>query len=191
MKLPRFIPKWLFQLCAVLLLLLCFALTVYWVWADLGLYRVLSDWLGRGGPAYAPLLTFLVLFLFWLVLVIPLRIMSFMPTTKEELGTSLKDGLAPFSAALARSYKVQKAKNEVLYAARDYSPQLRRRARLLGLGFLITGLAFGLVTVLTLPISLANGYVLKLQIILAILSPVLLLLLGVVQLITGKSVIRK
>jgi hypothetical protein len=186
----RFIPKLAFQIIALALLAACIVLTVYWVVTDSGLYRQLGAMVGGRSKACAMLSTFLVMFVGWLGVIWPLRKWSKMPTMREELGVGLDDGLPAVMAGVKRAYEIEKARNEEMYTAEEYTDEMRQRARRIGVGFLITGLVLMLAEAWMLAITLETGYVIKAQVMILILGPALIIV-GVVQIVTGRSVIRK
>jgi len=195
MNLPRVIPKWLFQLLALLLLLVCVALTIYWTVGEEGLYGLLEQildarWRGLSGKLMGGFFTFLVLFVGWLVAVLPLRKLSHMPTLEEELGQEV-ESVSDLVSGLSQLYEREQAKNEELYRAREpLSPRLRRRARRIGVAYVVVGLALLVATGLGLAVSLELGQILWLQVLLALLAPAFILA-GLYQIMTGKSVIRR
>ena len=81
MALPRFIPKVVFQLIAVVSLLGVLTASVQLCLAELPPYL----WLTGLGEAVAGVSTLALGVLLWGVLVLPVRLMSHMPTLAEEL----------------------------------------------------------------------------------------------------------
>lgn len=188
-RVPRFIPKRAFQAIALVLLAVCLALTVAWIAGDAGLYRVLLSALGRRHRAWAMLLTFAALFAGWLLLVAPLRLLSRMPTTREELGADLRDGLPAFVAAVKKRFAVEMARNEAMARAARPTPAMRRRAREVGAGLLLAGVLLGLAAAWAWIAALEESYLLRLAIVLAIASPAFVVA-GLVQVVTGRPVVR-
>ncbi len=188
----RFIPKPIFQTYAFSLLAVWLTLVAYWTIADSGLFYVFHTWLGLEGKWIwlATFFAFVTLFPVWVALVLPVRIFAQLPTPEEELGASLKDGLPAFIAGWKRLYAREKAKNEEMYTAKEYTPELRRRARAIGVAFFLVGLLLTPAAIWSALLTLERGHLFEFQIALLVIAP-LLLVAGVIQLITGKSVIRK
>jgi len=187
MRLPRFIPKGVFQAIALILLLACFGLTIYWSTTDSGLFRALHRTLPWRQDLLTGSVAFLILFLIWLVVILPLRKLSWMPTLKEEVGQEV-DSVASLVSGLARLYETQQSKNEVLYRARNWTPAMRRRARMLGAGYVVVGA--GLAFAAALSFTLGPGSVYGIQILLLMVA-LALILVGIYQIITGKPAIRR
>ncbi len=188
MKFPRLIPKKIFQASALLLLAACIFLTLYWTFTESGFYVVLRDLLGmRWLAAFG---TFLALFVGWVAVIIPIRKLSLMPTMKEEIGVSLKDGLPAVLGGMKGVYRRELVKNEEMYQAREYTPEMKRRAGQIGLGFLTAGVIVTLAGVGIIGMTVETGYIFKVQVVMLILGPALLVA-GVIQIITGKLVIRR
>lgn len=185
---PRFIPTRVFQLLAVLLLVPCWGLPFYWSYTHTGLVRVLDGWASQIASSsewdgfVAFLLSFLICSVLWLVLVFPLRAFSQLPTLSEELqGKSWQE-----------IYAIEQAKNEALHQRpfAEYTPEMRYRARWLGGVYVLLGVLMGLFTGWTAVISLREGSLYVFQIALLITAPILIVI-GFVQLVTGRSIIRK
>lgn len=189
MQIPRFIPKLIFQIIALVLLVTCLFMTVYWIVTDTGLYRQLDGVFGGRSKAFAMLSTFLIMFTGWIVVIVPIRKLSKMPTTKEELGAGIGDGLPEVMAGIARVYEAENAKNERMYRAREYSEEMIQQARRVGVGFVIVGVVLSLAGVWMIAITAETGYVMGLQVMLLIFGPAMAII-GLVQVITGKSVVR-
>ena len=189
MSLSRFIPKRVFQVIAFLLLAGCLALTAYWIITDSGLFHIIARALDRSQRGLAMLLTFLCLFPIWVVVVLPIRALSQMPTLQEELGQEVT-GLPSLVSGMKRLYETEQAKNEEMYRASSYTPEMTRRARMLGWAFVLVGLGAAVIVAVTLSITLQKGAVFSFQVVLALIA-VALFIAGLIQLITGKSVIRK
>ena len=190
MKMPRFIPKRVFQTIALLLLALVLFLTIRWIMNDAGLYEVFRDKVRIQSKSLAMALTFLTLFGVWLIVVLPLRKMSHMPTMKEELGADLSDGLPAVGAGIKRLYAEQEAKNEAIFMAAEYTPEMTRHARRLGWGFLLVGILLIVIGIWMVVLILEMEIVFVIQIVLLLAGPVLTIA-GLIQLITGRSVFRK
>jgi hypothetical protein len=123
----RFIPKRLFQIIALILLLVCFGLAIYFIATASGVFRWLQTMIGEDRRGMAMVLTFLILFVGWVIVVLPLRIMSHMPTLDEEMEAAGAENISEFMRKSWVKYDVNKM-------------PLRKRQRFLGWG----GLAFGL-----------------------------------------------
>ncbi|MCB9422992.1 MAG: hypothetical protein H6667_24540 [Ardenticatenaceae bacterium] len=188
MKLPRFIPKRIFQTIALLLLALVLFLTIQWIMNDAGLYEIFRQ--ETRSKSLAMALTFLTLFVVWFIVIVPLRMMSHMPTMKEELGADLSDGLPAVGAGIKRVYAEQEAKNEALFTAAVYTPEMTRQARKLGWGFLLAGILLTMAGLWMIVLILEMKTVFVVQILLLLAGPVLTIA-GLIQLITGRSVFRK
>ena len=81
MHLPRFIPKQVFQTIALLTLLVCLVASIQLCIEDLPPYA----WLTGLGELFAWVLTVALAVLVWGGFVLPLRLLSTMPTYAEEL----------------------------------------------------------------------------------------------------------
>jgi len=173
---------------ALILLGGCSFLTVYWIITDTGLYQQLDGVCGERSDAVVMLLTFLLMFMGWIVVLVPLRKLSKMPTMKEELGAGIGAGLPQVLRGIARVYEAEKAKNEEMYRAREYTEELTQRARRMGVEFVIIGIVLLLAGVWMIAITRETGYVMKLQVLLLILGPVMVII-GLIQLITGRAVV--
>ena len=185
----RLIPKPIFQAIALLLLLAVVILLLYWSASDSGLYRWLHSIFSGEWEWLAMLATFMVMFVGWLVLVVPLRLLTDMPTMKEELGVG-EDGAPSLLAGMGQAYKTASARNDELYRAREYTPEMTRRARQIGVWFLVFGLFLTLVGLWMLALTLKTGHLFKAQVLVLVVGPALIVA-GLIQVITGKSVIRR
>lgn len=191
MRFPRFIPKQTFQAAALTSLVTWIALVIYWVTTETGLYRQLALRFGWYPKYPLMLLTFLVMFVIWIGVIILIRKFSTIPTMKEELGAGLEDGLPAVIAAFKRSFIIQYVKNEEMYRAEEYTKELRVRARQIGLGFIIIGVMLLLAGIWMLAITAETGFLsLKAQVFLFIFG-LPFLIVGLIQVVTGKSVMRK
>ena len=190
MKFPRLIPKKVFQASALLLLAACIFLTLYWTSTESGFYIVFRDLLGRRRGWLAAFGTFLALFVGWVAVVVPIRKLSAMPILEEEIGVSLKDGLPAVLDGMQGVYRRELVKNEEMYQAREYTPEMKRRARQIGMGFLIAGVIVTLAGVGMIGMTVETGYIFRVQIVMLVSGPALLVA-GGIQLITGRSVIRR
>ncbi len=84
----RFIPKPIFQFIAILLLLGCIALTIESVSQQKWPFIWLIDKFGEGQWWLSAFLTFLIWFVGWVAIIIPIRRFSQMPTYQEELASA-------------------------------------------------------------------------------------------------------
>jgi hypothetical protein len=190
MKFPRLIPKKIFQAIALILLAVCIFLTLYWTFTESGFYIVFRDLLGMRWRWLAAFGTFLALFVGWVAVVVPIRKLSAMPTLEEEIGASLKDGLPAVLGGMKEVCRRESVKNEAMYRAREYTPEMKRRARQMGVGFLIAGVIVTLAGVGMIGMTMETGYIFKVQVVMLVLGPALMVT-GTIQTITGRSVIRK
>ncbi|MCD4738120.1 MAG: hypothetical protein K8R89_02530 [Anaerolineae bacterium] len=190
MKFPRLISKKIFQAIALLLLAVCIFLTLYWTFTESGFYVVFRDLLGIRWRWLAAFGTFLVLFVGWVAVVVSIRKLSAMPTLEEEIGASLKDGLPVVLGGLQGVYRQELVKNEPMYRAKEYTPEMKRRARQIGVGFLIAGVIVTLAGVGMIGMTVETGYIFKAQVVMLVLGPALVVT-GMIQIITGRAVIRQ
>ncbi len=190
MQIPRFIPKRVFQIIALLLLALVLFLTIQWIVTDSGWYAIFHREMGIKSKALAMALTFLALFVIWLVVVTPLRMLSHMPTTREELGVGLSDGLPAFGEGVKRMYLKQQAKNEEIFMATEYTSEMTQHVRKLGWVFLLVGILLTLAGLWMIVLILEMEIIFVLQIVMIIAGPVLMIA-GLYQLITGRSAFRR
>lgn len=137
------------------------------------------------------LATFLALFVGWLIIIAPLRNLAKMPTMKEELGVGIKDGRSKVLSEIRRIYREQNDKNEEMYRAQEYTQEMRQRARLTGLGLLVAGVILSLGGVWSLvAVTFETGALLDVQLMMLIIGPAMAIG-GLIQVITGQSIIRK
>lgn len=189
-KMPRFIPKLVFQIIALTLLAVGLVLMLYWIVTDSGLYRQIDGMINGRSQAIPMLVTFFAVFIGWIIVVVPIRLFSHMPTMKEELGADFGDGLPSVMTNMKRVYKEQSLKNDEMYRAETYTPEMRQRARMLGVAFIIIGVMLALTWAWSLVVTLESGYLTKFQIALLIIAPAFFFT-GLYQVITGKSAIKK
>jgi len=182
----RFIPQSVFQVIALLVLAMCLTLTVYWIVNDTGLYRVLRNVFNY--KTLAMLSTFLVVFAGWLMVVVPIRMISKIPTIKEELGVGIQDGLREILEGMKHVFREESSKNEEMYRAQEYSEKMKHRARQLGQAFLIAGVLLTLAGVLMFVLVLETGRVFMVQIMIMLSGPAFIIV-GLIQIVTGKSVL--
>ncbi|MCP4423909.1 MAG: hypothetical protein GY803_05400 [Chloroflexi bacterium] len=190
MQLPRFIPKRVFQIIALTLLATILFLTIQWITTDSGWYAILRRDMGIKSKALAMALTFLALFVVWVIVVTPLRMLSYMPTLKEELGAGLGDGLPAVGEGIKRLYAEQEAQNEEIFTATEYTPEMIQHARVLGWSFLLAGILLTLAGIWMIALIVEMKIIFAIQIVMIIVGPILTIA-GLVQLITGRSVFRK
>jgi hypothetical protein len=113
-----------------------------------------------------------------------------MPTLAEEVGHPI-DSPAAVVAGLRLLYARGAAKNEAMYRTGEpYPAEMKRWARTIGVGFVIVGLGFGAAAVLSMMVSLADGKLYVIQVLLLVLAPALVIA-GLYQILTGRSAIRK
>jgi len=168
MQSRRFVPKPVFQAIALLLLLALVLLLLYWDASDTGLYHQMRLVFTGGWEWLAMPATFTIMFVGWLVIVLPVRLFTDMPTMKEELGVG-EGGASSLLAGMSQMYKTASAENEEMYRAREYTPELTRRARQIGVWFLILGAFLTLVGLWTLLLTLKTGRLFKAQVLVLVL----------------------
>lgn len=181
---PHLIPKRVFQVFILLLFFVCLALTFYWIFSDSGLYHTLRLWTGEAWKGVAMFLTFFTLFAFWLIIVLPLRALTDLPPMK------LREGSGSFLEEVKQQMNLERAKNAELYRAKTYTPELKQRARRNGLMFFLAGLMVTPAILLTMSASLEQGHLLNLQVAVFI-TGILLVVVGLLQMITGRSIDRR
>lgn len=137
----RFIPKPIFQKLALLLLAGLGVLTILIVRHQAQPFRLLRELLGEGQWWPAAILTFLILFLGWVLLLLPLRYLSQMPTYREELEAS---GARNFEEL----YQQQREKMFLHKTDARTPAQQAIRSRGMALGGFVAGLIAALATVL-------------------------------------------
>jgi len=143
----RFIPKPIFQGLALFLLLGCLGLTVETVWHRSWPFDTLVAALGEEQWWLASFLTFLVLFVGWVLINLPLRIFSQMPTYREELTAA---GAKDFAAL----YQQQREKMFLDRENDDLTPEQQAiRSRGLALGGLLLGAITGTAAVVIFLVS--------------------------------------
>ncbi|HXF84133.1 MAG TPA: hypothetical protein VNK49_01985 [Anaerolineales bacterium] len=190
----RFIPKRVFQAIALFLLAVCVGLTIYWTATDSGLFHLFGKYVGKSGGLSLVLtigLTFLTLFAIWTVVAFTIRRFSQMPTLTEEIGQPVHD-LPSFLAAMKRIYRQELAKNDMLNRTppSNYTPEMKRRARGIGIVYVVAGLALILAVGVSLIFSLSQGKIYVLQGTLIALA-LMFLLAGIFQIISGRSALQK
>lgn len=194
MSLPRFIPKRVFQTIALSLLAVCVGLTIYWTVTDSGLFHLFGKYIGKSGGLSLFLticLTFLTLFAIWTVVALAIRRFSQIPTFTEEIGHPVHD-FPSFLAAIKRIYMQEQAKNEILNRtpASDYTPDMKRRARGIGVVYVVFGFALALAVGVSLLFSPRPGKIYGFQVTLIVLA-LMFLLAGIFQMISGRSALQK
>ena len=107
MTLPRVIPKMVFQAIALLSLVPVLAVAVQLCLEDLPPYAWLT---GLGGPL-AWLLTVVLAVLAWVVLILPVRLLSTMPTLGEELDEAGAANLGALYAQQQQRLQADKRRN--------------------------------------------------------------------------------
>ncbi len=137
----RFIPRPIFQGLALLLLLGLLYLTMIIVRHRAQPFRFLQALLGEGQWWLAVFLTFLILFLGWVLLVLSLRYFSQMPTYREELEAAEVRNLGEL-------YQRQRQKLFLNETEAVTPAQQAIRSRGLAVGGLLTGFIAALATVL-------------------------------------------
>lgn len=173
-----------FQKVGSALVVGCIALTTYWVATDSGLYDIIGNVIGKRWDnlsLFATIyLTFLALVLAALALMLAVRWVH----GDRDLGLNWRD--------FPRHFRAEHAKNEKLYvtAPADLTPAMRKRARLLGVAFIGFGITFLIAAAMTLILSLQEGTINILQIMLVI-AGFYLCGAGIYQLISGRTVLRK
>lgn len=176
--------KALFQPLAFGTLALCCLLTLYWAFTGTGVYA----WIGaRIGTRVDDLSLFLTLYLtFWVPFTVWIGVMLVLRRLTNQ--PSIRLGLSEWK----QNYAQESAKNEKLYAtpAHAYTPAMRRRVRFLGGVFVAVGIACLTGAALSLIVSLAEGRIYSLQILLAVLG-LFFVGGGVYQFITGRTVVRR
>ncbi|MCC7537856.1 MAG: RDD family protein [Deltaproteobacteria bacterium] len=91
MPLPKPIPRRLFQVVALVLLVVTFAITAWWgvtftgPWADMAHATTEPD--GTYDLVVTAFVSWLVTFVGWLLVVVPLRVLTPFPTLKQQLAT--------------------------------------------------------------------------------------------------------
>jgi hypothetical protein len=159
-------------------------LTAYWVYFDTGVYHYIGSMVGKRWDNLSFFLsiylTFLVPFVGWIAIMLPLRRLTSKPPLRQELAT------------FSESYRTEHAKNEALYITEPaaYTPAMRRRVRYIGLLYLGLGATLILAAALSLIVSLQEGYIHSFQILLIVVG-LTLIGSGLYQLLTGRSVIRR
>ena len=124
----------------------CLGLTIEIVWRQAWLFNTLLESLGEERWWLAAFLTFLMLFVGWVLIILPLRIFSQMPTYREELAAA---GAKDFSELYA-----QQRKKMFLDKTDDLTPKQQAiRARSLALGGLLLGFITGAATIVIFLIS--------------------------------------
>ena len=110
MKLPRPIPKRVFQAMALTSLVPAVGLVAEVVVRDLPPYRWIADL--TGSVVLGALLTLLLGVILWAVAIMPVRLLSKMPTLQEELDANEAKGLGElFSHQQAKLEKARDGRN--------------------------------------------------------------------------------
>ena len=135
----RFIPQKIYQTIAILLLVACVALTIEMIWRRDGLFLWLLERLGETRWGLAAVLTFLILFVGWVLIMLLLRVFSQLPTFQEELEAA---GAKNF----AELYEQQREK-VILGEDEAVTPEQKlARSRGLAMGGLVLFVIAGLAT---------------------------------------------
>lgn len=146
---PKVIPKPLFQIFALSLLLLCVLLTGYWFITDSGLYQFFVEMLGRSALERATSFALALLVNLVGLLIFTLGLRPFvrdMPTLAAQLQKEIDFLKAPGSLA----EKAATARDEEL---RQIPP------RQLGFICFMLGITFSVLTVITLMLTAGDIYV--------------------------------
>ncbi|MBN1262394.1 MAG: hypothetical protein JXB35_17070 [Anaerolineae bacterium] len=185
----RFLSKRTYQTLAVVLLAVCALLLIVWALTGAGLFGYFEQTLGSAG--WAAFWTFMALSATWMVIVIPMRQVSQMPSLREELGADVHD-LSSFAGAFRRSYTGEQAENERLFRTtpEDYTPDQAVRVRRNGWIYAGVGLGIALAVTVSLVITLEDD-IWTLHQVVALGTSVAFFGGGVAQLIRGESIIRK
>ncbi len=181
---PKSLSTHTFERIAWALLAVCLLLTGYWTVTNSGLFRLISGVVGGRWQDLSLFLsiflTFLALFAGWLLIVVPLRRLTPKPTLRQEL----RD--------LPAAYRQAQQELDDIYRSdpAGHSPATKRQMRGIGLVYILLGLTFCTAAALSLIVSVQEGRVLGLQLMLVVLG-VLFVGGGVYQLVTGRPVVRR
>lgn len=173
---PHTIPKRVFQVIVLFLLLVCLPLIVYWIFSESGLYYILRSWTGEAWKGIALLLTCFALCIIWLLITLLWRALTDIAPMKPRKGSRREE----FNQLI----NLVQTKNAEPYQAQTYTPELKRRVRRNALVFFLIGI------LLMMPASLEQGHLLGLQVALFI-TGTLMVVAGLFQMITGRSIVRR
>lgn len=181
MQLPRFIPRPVFQAIALGLLTICLTSTSYCIANDSGLYRAFQNLFNH--EEMAMLATALVMILGLLVIIAPIRMFSTMPTLREELGVGMSDGLPAMLKSFNRLVATEAARYRIHTRVQDRTDRMKRRMQQLGMVFVVVGVLLSAAGLLMLAVS-GEMWAMLIE------GPVLIVV-GFIQIVTGKPMLRK
>ncbi len=180
---PKFIPRKVMVLVALILLPLSAILTGWWIFTDSGIYHFLTTLLGNTSTmqGLSAIFTLLINLIFVLIVVFAMRLFARdMPSLSQQLGTeaAIMKGPGTLEEKMAKLQQIEAAHD----AAHPDAAAGKEKA--VAVGIITLGIA--LVIVGGASVLLTNGDIFVFQIVL-VLSGIISTVVGFVRLVSNKT----